>query len=106
MTNPTDRELLMLAAKAAGVVGEYHALGIYTQNPKSAYWNPLVSDADAFRLAVDLHLTCRFYMGNTCAQSTVPGGPSVMVDEHKPDEPIRAARRAIVRAAAAIGERQ
>lgn len=103
----TDRELLELAAKAADV-----AIGDYAERicdyygrwdgaeafelRDGGYWNPLADDADALRLAVELHLTARFYMGETIAQSSVPGGPSVYITD-------KCHRRAIVRAAAEIG---
>jgi len=66
-------------------------------------WNPLEESHDAFELAVKLNLTVRHYMGNTCAQTVTPGGPSVYVEETDLDDPLTAARRAIVKAAAAIG---
>ena len=49
----TDRELLELAAKAAGVVIKYNYLG--TQDARCP-WNPLTDDGDAFRLALKLKL--------------------------------------------------
>lgn len=56
----TDRELLEMAAKAAGISiffsVEWHDVGeCYTGSravPRS--WNPLTDDGDAFRLAVQL----------------------------------------------------
>ena len=94
-----DRELLELAAKAAGIVyNESFGKGMWVGEFYSGKeWNPLNDDGDALRLAVKLNFTVRCYMGNTCVQSTVPGGPSVMVDDAD-------TRRAITRAAAAIEE--
>jgi hypothetical protein len=95
-----DRELLELAAKAAGISPKWIdnwrdvQAGFYVS---SNTWNPLESDGDALRLAVKLHLTCRHFMGETVAQSTVPGGPSVYITD-------TCHRRAIVRAAAEIGK--
>jgi len=51
---------------------------------------------------VKLNFTLRLYMGHACVQSTVPGGPSVYIDEMDFSDPGAATRRAIVRAAAAI----
>lgn len=56
-----DIELLKLAAKAAGIAAEYHygcgeALCLI-QPAESLYWNPLRSDANAFKLASTLLLT-------------------------------------------------
>ena len=95
-----DRELLELAAKAAGIEGLTWRNGsacFYYDDPETGReeWNPLCKDGQALRLAVKLNFTVRCYMGNTCVQSTVPGGPSVMVDDAD-------TRRAITRAAAEI----
>lgn len=87
----TDRELLELAAKAAG----YREAGInkpYTDGLLEN-WNPLESDGDALRLAVKLGLFMR------AAVREIPR------DEYDA-EPYAATRRAITRAAAAIGERE
>lgn len=93
-----DREMLELAAKAAG----YELKGfdvlraiVVNEHGHTVTWSPLTDDGDALRLAVKLNFTVRCYMGNTCVQSTVPGGPSVMVDDAD-------TRRAITRAAAEI----
>lgn len=104
----TDRELLELAAKAAGVDGRWadfpgmdirvgYQGGIHDGDD---YWNPLIDDGDALRLAVQLNLTV--YCFKDGAQVMLPG-----IDMHKVSEKntdIHAAtRRAIVRAAAEIG---
>jgi len=115
----TDREMLEFAAKAAGYTltwGEKYLLGddevdcsdipyIKSTAPdvSDGYWNPLIDDGDALRLAVDLHFTVRAYMGSTTVQSTVPGGPSVYVTEINEADPCAATRLAITRAAAEIG---
>ncbi|WP_399677221.1 hypothetical protein [Xenophilus sp.] len=102
-----DRQLLEAAARAAGIEGRYFEndnpihCGIYRAEHEY-YWNPLISDSEAFRLAVKLNLTVRHYMGNTCAQTVTPGSLSVYVEETDVDEPLTAARRAIVKAAAAM----
>ena len=61
MSVTNDIDLLKVAAKAAGIAAEYHygcgeALCLI-QPAASLYWNPLRSDADAFRLASTLLLT-------------------------------------------------
>ena len=88
-----DRELLEMAAKAA--FGDKSFIGDMT-------WNPLTDDGDALRLQVALHFTVRCYMGTTCVQSTVPGGPSVYIEETNHADPYAATRRCIVRAAAEL----
>lgn len=54
-----DRELLELAAKAAGIersVGLMLTDGISVITTKGKKWNPLTDDGDALRLAVKLSL--------------------------------------------------
>jgi len=89
----TDKELLLLAAKAAGITGDY--------------WGPLHDDGDALRLAVKWHIVVvsiakthesegfsAAYMYHAPIHSAVPHG----------DNPNAATRRAIVMTAAKIGE--
>jgi len=72
MKNKTDRELLELAAKAANMdvmwdreeLADFCAKregmwlkGMRSDSANCEYWNPLTSDGDAFRLAVELQLT-------------------------------------------------
>ena len=102
-----DRELLELAAKAAG-------LRLYWANEKSHFrvecepgrdeWNPLTDDGDALRLAVELRISIlsniiRIETGSI--QLTLAG---IFIHEctMKQDMGV-ATRRAIVRAAAEIG---
>jgi len=58
----TDKELLELAAKAAGY--DFHTWGggfaIADKNKKYHRWNPLLDDADAFQLMVKLDFEIRF----------------------------------------------
>jgi hypothetical protein len=90
----TDREMLQLAAKAAGVElqdDHYWRDGFWTR------WNPLTDDGDAFRLADKLQLNVDF-----CCYRVVRG---TKIDVLEDVENRRAAiRRAIVRAAAEIGK--
>jgi len=87
----TDRELLELAARAAGI----HPHDI------ECTWNPLTDDGDALRLAVKLGLDvfCRPSQWSECGRI----GNAGFREKHGTD-PYAATRRAIVRAAAAIGE--
>lgn len=59
----TDRELLELAAMPGGIAGEYRAgLGICPPELSQLHkfwWNPLIDDGDALRLAVKLRLTVK-----------------------------------------------
>jgi len=99
----TDRELLELAAKAAGKehYGEYgpHA-GLKTTG---GWWNPLTNSGDAFELAVKLRLDLTFYATALLNTEYVYVGDSGTRTELHLDD-LAATRRAIVRAAAAIGK--
>ncbi|WP_312139959.1 hypothetical protein [Stutzerimonas nitrititolerans] len=112
----SDRELLELAAKAAGEDVEWHESGRYFYR-KSCNWpaekgffNPLHDDGDALRLAVTLGLTveCDFHDSDTCTAFQTRGEivadeQSVMLGEIIGSPEFAATRRAIVRAAAEIG---
>ncbi len=105
----TDRELLELAAKAAGIkvyestdgtmqnrpVLVFSAGGGMGTMPYEEQWNPLREDAQALRLAVKLRMDVEWLDADTVF---VSGGPCthVGVDHYA------ATRRAIVRAAAEI----
>jgi len=92
----TDRELLELAAKAAGIDT---AVLSDENDGASGRWNPLEDDGDALRLAVKLFITVAVEEGYTDAVSIWKAHR----EEHDGD-PCAATRRAIVRAAAVIGE--
>ena len=109
-----DRELLELAAKAAGYsinfegpVNGFYVNGYDENGDPAAWWNPLEDDGDALRLAVKLKLLvviCRHYV------ETIWDG-CMMVEYGGPiklklgDDPYAATRRAIVRASADIGKK-
>jgi hypothetical protein len=88
----TDKELLELAAKAAGI--DYWRV----QEGRSS-WNPLTDDGDALRLAVNL----RIDIHNDHHGCEVRWGIGEHLWENHTTE-IAATRRAIVRAAAEIGK--
>lgn len=99
----TDKELLELAAKAAGYIPvgeseEGNFLVSMDGNKTYGVWNPLDSDAQALRLAVKLGLTVEVLSKRMEPHSRVNGKE----EEHRAD-PYAATRRAIVRAAAEIG---
>ena len=95
----TDKELLELAAKAAGV-GYADKDGKFVPFVPET-WNPLTDDGQALRLAVKLGLEIGFP-----EQAIVWsfGNKGSVCREKYNDDPYAATRRAIVRAAAAIGE--
>lgn len=121
MCNYTDKELLELAAKAAGLIGyEYVKDTLFTYphmqrrnigGPEDKFfelqadvWSPLTDDGDALRLAVKLKLDI-VNIKDVKPYVIVWGNEIDDCDEHYGSDPCAATRRAIVRAAAAIGER-
>ena len=127
----TDRELLELAAKAAGYKQYYsHWLGrdsfvtyeeeVYSEikerrvvAEKTMDWNPLTDDGDALRLAVTLnlnvHIDCQALPPSIIVENNTSQDPKYIYAEEKAgtlgtDLNLRlaATRRAIVRAAAKI----
>jgi hypothetical protein len=108
----TDRELLELAARAAGIVSDYfeedgdESEGMWGGG--YAAWNPLVNDSDALRLAVMMGLDvemhgCKSTHPYACAFDCEKN----ISEEEQPEDgdPYVATRRAIVRAAAEIGKK-
>jgi len=99
----TDRELLELAAKAAGVEARWVS-GVEVLSPSGEHvigfkqWNPLTDDGDALRLAVRLDITVGQYKNFSFAYHE----GDEESEEHGDDKQA-ATRRAIVRAAAEIG---
>ena len=109
----TDRELLELAAKAAGVDWIKDCVwienGFYSPLAKHERiaWNPLNDDGDALRLAVRLGLAIRALEKCVYVESdpeTLLGQSSVSELEMYKGDPYAATRLAIVRAAAEIGK--
>lgn len=117
----TEREMLELAAKAAGIeiewCSEHPFGGAYLRKvipipeepySKWVFWNPLTDDGDALRLAVKLRISVML-------AETAPGAPECAYAENLEGGPVwryvpgegadllSATRRAIVHAAAAIG---
>lgn len=107
-----DRELLEMAAKAAGIKGEWSERGkcIAVSNGDGLtmqWWRPLDDDGDALRLAAKCKLVVHFWIEDESVSvaKSLPNGdapgdldPSWEADERGDY------RRVIVRAAAAIGK--
>ena len=109
----TDRELLKLAAKAAGIKvptkkdapwegiderGIYRDISLGGDGTRFSYWDPLTDDGDALRLAVKLEMDVCFGANYVIVRGSVQT-PTV----NNAGDPYAATRRAIVRAAAEIG---
>ena len=108
-----DRELLELAAKAAGIGMCWPDRGFPVTNDFSylvdgdfvgKLWNPLTDDGDALRLAVKLGHSemIDLYLGQQSVIVDFDNGVK-FVQVHN-DDSYAATRRAIVRAAAEIGK--
>ena len=101
----TDRELLELAAKGAGITVGFRNSGMCvrkTAHSVGPAWNPLAHNGDALHLAATLGLCIRFIGGRTAVVGPFIHGPSATEDHG--ENAISATRRAIVRAAAEIGK--
>ena len=109
-----DKELLELAAKAAGIkalrspdgvlrdcTGGDPMMNIFASKP----WNPLTNDGDALRLAVQLEMQVSIGFQGRINVAVYLGVEALPVNfrEVKSNDPLAATRRAIVRAAAKIG---
>lgn len=113
----TDKEMLELAAKAAGykiVPGERPDLLIHVgEDGVGRRWMPLIDDGDAFRLAISLLMNIEpdAMMPKTGVRSIEivfqsaksPDGYDALHEPHADDRQ-NSSRRAIVRAAAEIGK--
>jgi len=104
-----DKELLELAAKAAGyeewdwLRGD-GLLNVYDADGRHGCWNPLTDDGDALRLAVKLEIDLAQITGGVCTVCA----RDIDVDVYEyfntnNNDPFLATRRAIVRAASEIG---
>lgn len=99
----TDKELLELAAKAAGINGTWHeGSNMFWTGGMS--WEPLHRDDHALRLAVKLCLSADFFDDCISVGYTPNDNECDQVSEPAGSDPYAATRRAIVRAAAEIGK--
>lgn len=117
----TDRELLEWAAKAHGgleYVAECDAwIHVEPDGQRSAWWDALHDDADALRLATACGLSIEPYPYYDMPKHSVivkqrrrgdqmrETNPTEVVEVYG-DDPYAATRRAIVRAAASIGQQK
>ena len=96
----TDREMLELAAKAAGYDANLELNGSFSLWNEEiecvqSIWNPLEDDGDALRLAVKLHMQVSITT-ESCRAETQP----VLGVRVNDNDEFAATRRAIVMAAA------
>lgn len=108
----SDKELLKLAAKAAGIKGSVMGCGamVCEKDGVAFWWDPLTDDGDALRLAMRLRLSIAFEVADVgCIVSVYAeweGAPDSPFVEDFEGGVSAATRRAIVRAAAEIGKAQ
>ena len=106
----TDKELIELAAKAAGVTGTWHRSGFVAYSGWSkGIFDPLNDDGDALRLAVKLGLGISFGQYApldvySVYISKVEGGDELAIGCIIDGDEFGVVRRAITRAAAQIGK--
>lgn len=106
----TDREILELAAKAAGYEWRWYFSPagqlFQVKQPESwVFWSPLQDDGDALRLAVKLNLHMRplAFLHPPSHEIVVGVSGWDGVTEMADGDPYAATRRAFVRVAAEIG---
>ncbi len=101
----SDRELLEAAARAAGLPVEWddrtEQTVLVDANEWAGWWNPLIDDGEALRLAVKLRISV--YHAPSGAMMAISPDGSGRYDEDNGD-PLAATRRAITRAAAELGK--
>jgi len=104
MCAESDRELLELAAKAAGIELLWRRGHPYrgANNVRQDEWTPLDDDGDALRLAANLRLDVVFAYDEVCV-NWVSKTDCEYFEEPYGDDRMAATRRALVRAAAEIG---
>jgi len=110
----SDKELLMLAAKAYGLVGFVPELRepegwICVKPPSEEFpyriiWAPLTDDGDALRLAVKLRMSVRYEDDEVWVRATRKPAHCDWASEPTSSDADAATRRAITRAAAAIAQ--
>lgn len=103
----TDRELLELAAKAAGIELQDYCTKVaicYYDHATNTAWNPLTYDSAALRLAVklDMNLCITRSIGSSARAECQDRWVNVPATSN--DDLHAATRRAIVLAAAEIGK--
>jgi len=106
----TDKELLELAAKAAGIKLKWMIQlgnGVKADEDFISNWHPLTDDGDALRLAVKLKMELVLLKDTIVPSRAVAwkdGTAQCCLWEPENDDSYAATRRAIVRAAAEIGK--
>ena len=99
------RELLELAALAAGIEGKCDSFGFrlkYCRPDGTWYWRPRDDDGDSLRLAVKLGMEIAIH---ETYSGVIDGNLVVGIEQHG-DDPYAATRLAVLKCAAEIGRRK
>ena len=100
----TDKELLELAAKAAGYTWKWNADSLVIEDEAWHEWNPLTDDGDALRLSVKLKIAVTYPEDDFYVRVWYGGMETGPIFEAFGGDRNAATRRAITRAAAEIGK--
>jgi len=104
----TDRELIELAAKAAGIKEKWQKDNIYIREQFCEVpWNPLNDDVDAFLLMIQLHICVEFGYCSDDAPIVLTGlleDRDTWIQTANFPDTRKQTRLSIVRAAAEIGK--
>ena len=96
------RRLTELAARAAGIPITRTPAWAHYSEPEDD-WNPAHDDGDSFGLMCDLGIDVVFGLTRPCVKAVALGAPRIEED-CTPETRREAARLAVLRAAAALGE--
>lgn len=100
-----DKELIELAARAAGITGTWHRSGFVAYSGWSgSAFDPLNDDGDALRLAVKVGRSINLTLMVGCGGADCQFDRPLKFAFEDGDDPFIATRRAITRAAAQIGK--
>lgn len=97
-----DKELLMLAAKAAQISRQWDG-SLVDKDHAEKVWSPLTDDGDALRLAVKLNMCVTSFTDEQMVGYVI-NREGHNIHEAPGTDPYAATRRAIVRAAAEIAK--
>jgi hypothetical protein len=103
-----EREMLELAAKAAGIEVSYIdelgvvPMGAREDGPKNGTWNPITDDGDCARMEAKLMVDIKWYPFSVVATASAYDCTEVYADHDR--DRAKARRYASTRAAAEIGK--
>jgi hypothetical protein len=99
-----DREMLELAAAAAGFSDYFDGMIVSSPTDTFHIWNPITDDGDAMRLAVRLRIPVTFPFGEETVRTRYGEDGTEPIYLPLGRDPYAATRRSIVLASAEIGK--